>query len=105
RRSEAQEQRRNAFAQKIGFDAYGVANDMPDPVAQAINCMLDHMHAMDAKVEHMCKVIKELGGEDLGGEDLGMELPDLGSCEIVTGRKGEGGAESAEGSRPVESNS
>ncbi|MFA5530990.1 MAG: serine O-acetyltransferase [Thiohalomonadaceae bacterium] len=94
RRDEAQEQRRNAFAQKIGFDAYGVTNDMPDPVAQAINCMLDHMHAMDAKVEHMCKVIK-----GLGVEDLGTELPDLGSCEIRTGEEGTGGAESAEETR------
>jgi serine O-acetyltransferase len=77
RGSDEQEQRRRAFAQKIGFDAYGMPSDMPDPVARAINRMLDHMHAMDAKVERMCKVIKELGAEDDG-----TVLPPLEPCEI-----------------------
>ena len=31
-----------AMAEKIGFDAYGVSGDMPDPVARAIGQMLDH---------------------------------------------------------------
>jgi serine O-acetyltransferase len=100
RASDGQEQRRRAFAQKIGFDAYGMPNDMPDPVAQAINRMLDHMHAMDAKVENMCKVIK-----GLGVEDIGTELPELGSCEIRTGDEERGGAESAEDGKQAESNS
>jgi hypothetical protein len=30
------------MAEKIGFDAYGVSGDMPDPVARAIGQMLDH---------------------------------------------------------------
>jgi serine O-acetyltransferase len=52
---------------------------MPDPVANAINCMLDHMHAMDSKMEEMCKGLKALGAE-LGD----MSLPPLGACEIGT---------------------
>jgi serine O-acetyltransferase len=78
-----QEQRRRDIAEKIGFDAYGMTSEMPDPVANAINCMLDHIHAMDSKLERMCNAIK-----GLGLEDDGVQLPDLGSCEIRTGGDG-----------------
>ena len=68
---------RQAFAQKIGFDAYGMHDDMPDPVVNAINAMLDHINAMDSNMENMCKSLKTLGAE------LGVEkLPDLGPCDI-----------------------
>lgn len=68
---------RQAMARKIGFDAYGMTQDMPDPLANAINCMLDHMHAMDSKMQEMCKVIQRMGG-DIAEDDL----PKLGSCDI-----------------------
>lgn len=68
---------RAAIARKMGFDAYGTTQDMPDPVANAINCMLDHMHVMDQKLEEMCKGLKSLGAE-LGD----LELPPLSSCQI-----------------------
>ncbi len=71
-------ERRKAFAKKIGFDAYGTTQDMPDPVANAINCMLDHIHAMDQQMENMCKSLKKLGME----LDE-VKLPDLGACDIA----------------------
>ena len=70
---------REAIAKKIGFDAYGATKDAPDPVAHAINCMLDHMHVMDKKMQDMCEALKALGVEEV--EEL---LPDLDSCEIVS---------------------
>lgn len=69
--------KRQAIARKMGFDAYGTTSDMPDPVATAINGMLDHMHAMDERLEEMCKGLRSLGAE-LGD----VELPDLGACEL-----------------------
>jgi len=72
--------KRKAIAEKMGFDAYGTTSDMPDPVAHAINCMLDHIHAMDGKMEEMCSAIKSMGAE-LGD----VELPYLGPCEINSG--------------------
>lgn len=54
---------RDKIAQKYGFDAYAVAQDNPDPVANAMGIMLEHMHQMDTKVEEMCKVIQSLGGD------------------------------------------
>lgn len=61
--SAATNPQRDKIAQKYGFDAYAVAPDNPDPVANAMGIMLEHMHQMDTKVEEMCKVIQSLGGE------------------------------------------
>lgn len=73
-------EKRKAFAEKIGFDAYGTSHgDMPDPVANAVNSMLDHIHAMDSKMETMCQALKSLGSE-IGD----LSLPDLGPCKIQT---------------------
>lgn len=66
-------------AKKIGFDAYGVAQDAPDPVATAINCMLDHIHVMDEKMERMCKSLKALDAEL---DDI--QIPKLGDLGIHT---------------------
>ena len=38
--------RRTEMAKKYGFDAYAVSPDNPDPVANAIGQMMDHMHLM-----------------------------------------------------------
>ena len=55
--------RRQEMSDKIGFDAYGVTNDMPDPIANSINAILDHMHAVDSKIEGMCGALKDLGSD------------------------------------------
>ena len=70
---------REKLAKKMGFDAYGATQDAPDPVANAINCMLDHVHVMESKMSSMCEVLREMGYRE---ED--EELPDLASCEIVS---------------------
>jgi serine O-acetyltransferase len=69
---------RGEIAEKLGFDAYGVTRDAPDPVAHAINCMLDHIHVMDQRMEKMCNALKSIGME------TSIELPPLDSCEIVS---------------------
>ncbi len=69
--------RRQAIAAKMGFDAYGATSDMPDPVATAVNGILDHIHAMDQRLEEMCKGLKALGAEI---SDL--QLPDLDACAL-----------------------
>jgi len=91
RKADEHTERRRAIAEKIGFDAYGTTQDMPDPVANAINCMLDHIHAMDSKMEEMCKGLKALGAE-LGD----IPVPPLGSCEIRSNNEPAGGCKSAE---------
>ncbi len=56
------EKRREEIAQKMGFDAYGATQDMPDPVANAVNRMLDHIHRMDERMDKLCEEVQRLGG-------------------------------------------
>ncbi|MBF8781850.1 serine O-acetyltransferase [Pseudomonas fulva] len=56
------EVKRKAMAAKIGFDAYGVSADMPDPVARAIGQLLDHLQAVDGRLEDMCRELTKLDG-------------------------------------------
>ncbi len=67
-----QEARRQAMAEKIGFDAYGVSQDMPDPVARAIGQLLDHVQAMEQRMDGMCKALTALGSDYCA-----KELPEL----------------------------
>ncbi|MNM93805.1 Serine acetyltransferase [compost metagenome] len=55
--------KRQAMAEKIGFDAYGVTQDMPDPVARAIGQLLDHLQAVDGRLEGMCQALTALGSD------------------------------------------
>ncbi len=52
---------RDKIASKMGFDAYGTTADMPDPVAYAINRMLDHIHSLDKQIEIMQKALNDSG--------------------------------------------
>ncbi|MCK5122450.1 MAG: serine O-acetyltransferase [Methylococcales bacterium] len=68
---------REQIANKMGFNAYGATADMPDPVAHAINHMLDHIHLMDKQLDSMKKVLNESGIEY---EE--QDIPSLDDCEI-----------------------
>lgn len=67
--------KRQAMAEKLGFDAYGVTRDTPDPVARAIEQMLDHLHAVDGRLEGMCAALKDLGS-DYCAKDLPVLNPE-----------------------------
>ncbi len=82
------DRRRAETARKIGFDAYGATGDMPDPVANAINSILDHVHYTDQRLEEMCRALRHLGA-DVTDENI----PDLAGCGIENGRRS--------GSRPA----
>ncbi len=74
------ESERDKIAKKIGFDAYGATADMTDPIAQAINHMLDHIHLMDNRLECLTKALNEAGIEC---EE--QPFPELDGCEIEDG--------------------
>ncbi|AHY42024.1 serine O-acetyltransferase [Stutzerimonas decontaminans] len=76
--SDEQEARRKAIAEKIGFDAYGVSEDMPDPVARAIGQLLDHVQAVEERLEGMCGALKALGSDYCA-----KELPELREEDFV----------------------
>ena len=50
---------REAMARKIGFDAYGGSQDMPDPVQNTIDALLDHMHKVDKEMEKLKKKLEQ----------------------------------------------
>lgn len=45
--------RREAMAKKIGFTAYAASKDMPDPIQNALDSILDHMHRLEANLEQL----------------------------------------------------
>ena len=50
---------REAMARKIGFDAYGGSRDMPDPVQNTLDALLDHMHKVDEEMEELKKKLEQ----------------------------------------------
>lgn len=86
-----QEEYRRELAEKIGFDAYGETIDMPDPIARSIYSLLDHIHAMDNKINGMCGALKELGSDfcdqelpKLKSEDF--EAVDENCCSLLASK-------------------
>jgi len=70
-RSEDEVRQREALARKLGFDAYGQTRDMPDPVAHAIDLMLDHMHRVDGRMKALASAL------DKAGIKVDLEIPEL----------------------------
>lgn len=69
--------RRRETAAKLGFDAYGVSRDMPDPVAHAIDRILDHIHLTDKQLQDIAESMRKLGA-DLPDRVLPeMEITDI----------------------------
>ena len=52
---------REETAKRIGFDAYGQVRDMPDPITQAINSMLDHAASIEKKLVAIDSALKAHG--------------------------------------------
>jgi serine O-acetyltransferase len=71
---------RDKIASKMGFDAYGTTADMPDPVANAINRMLDHIHLLDKQIELMNHALNEAGINCTE-----TPISTLDGCEIADG--------------------
>lgn len=57
---EKDDSKRRDMEEKIGFDAYGLSEEMPDPVARSIRSILDHMHTVDMRLEQICKSLERL---------------------------------------------
>ncbi|NOQ14658.1 MAG: serine O-acetyltransferase [Methyloprofundus sp.] len=74
---DSQHTERKKIADKMGFDAYGTTVDSPDPVAYAINHMLDHIQLLDKQVNDMKEAMREAGMKCQQGE-----IPDLDNCEL-----------------------
>jgi serine O-acetyltransferase len=69
--SDKQQELRQATARKFGFEAYGETGDAQDPIAHAINCMLDHMHAADQKMKLLSEALER------NGIKVNLSMPEL----------------------------
>ena len=65
--------RREQTARQIGFDAYGTTRDMPDPIANAIDVLLDHIHGIEQRLAAIQKTL-DTHGIDVSG-DTGASNP------------------------------
>lgn len=54
------EDKRKKLEDHFGFDAYGLSEEMPDPVARSIRSILDHMHLVDERMNSMCQSLRKL---------------------------------------------
>jgi serine O-acetyltransferase len=66
-----------AIAKKMGFDAYGLTRDTPDPVANAIGAMLNHIQELDDRVIQLCTVLHKMDARMPELELKKLELPDF----------------------------
>jgi serine O-acetyltransferase len=74
--------KRQVIAKIYGFDAYAVSEENPDPVANALGIMLEHVHQMDTKVEEMCRVIQSLGGDVCSDSIPKLDVTDFAETGI-----------------------
>jgi serine O-acetyltransferase len=66
------------------FPAYGVTQNLSDPVSSAIRAMTDHIQAQDARLDEMCATLRRLGAELPN-----VQLPDLAACTMEPEYNGE----------------
>ncbi len=75
-KSDAKSQQREAMARRIGFDAYGETRQATDPVAHAIDCMLDHMHHVDEKLKILSEALEK------SGIKVNLDVPELNVANL-----------------------
>ncbi|HTN34233.1 MAG TPA: serine O-acetyltransferase [Marinobacter sp.] len=77
RHVEEDDSRRKEMEERMGFDAYGVTEEMPDPIARAMRSLLDHMHAVDERVETMCKALRKVNSDYKNGDLPQLQAEDF----------------------------
>jgi len=66
-----------AIAKQMGFDAYGLTRDTPDPVANAIGTMLEHIQQLDERMLTLCRNLHQLDSRMPENGLPKLELPDF----------------------------
>jgi serine O-acetyltransferase len=84
-------EKRRAMAEKIGFDAYGQHHgQLPDPVTQALDRILDHLHAVDGRLDSLDRALQTGPKivENRGKEDEAIALANAVKGSGGPGRQG-----------------
>ncbi|MFI3188800.1 serine O-acetyltransferase [Crenothrix sp. D3] len=78
--NQAKKTQRSELANKMGFNAYGTTADMPDPIAHAINRMLDHIQVLDTQIATL-----QIALNKAGINCTETPISTLNGCEIDDG--------------------
>lgn len=70
--TDAPEETRRETARRIGFDAYGQPTGLNDPMAQALDALLDHARGLERQMEVMAEALIRQG--------IKVELPEVPPC-------------------------
>jgi len=73
------------IAKSLGFDAYGLSRDMPDPVANAIGAMLEHIQQQDERLVQICRLLHEVDARMPEMQLSKLDLPDFCSGAEAVG--------------------
>jgi serine O-acetyltransferase len=68
---------REETARRIGFDAYGQVKDLNDPLAQAVDALLDHSRGLEKQITTLADALCQHG--------IKVDLPDVPSCNGLKG--------------------
>jgi len=77
KRHDEKAEQRKKIADKIGFTAYAQAPDSADPVAQAVDRILEHLHAVDERINEIDGRLTEAGMAEEFEELPGLEVEKL----------------------------
>jgi serine O-acetyltransferase len=68
--------RRVEIAKKIGFEQYGTSQDMPDPVAEALEMLFTHVRALEADVARLRTTVpsQQPDPDREGGQELRQRI-------------------------------
>lgn len=72
------------LSSQLGFDAYGVRPDLPDPVAHSVNHILEHLQGLDQQIEALKVSLRQQGATVSE-----LPLPELEHCELLHGEEKE----------------
>lgn len=75
---EGRQTEREETARRIGFDAYGQVKDLNDPMAQAVDALLDHARGLEQQIEALAAALCRQGIE--------VQLPNVPSCAELQAR-------------------
>lgn len=62
---------REHMAEKIGFSAYGISDNMNDPMTKAIHALLDHASKQDQQLKEVMQQLSKLGAEVESDAEVG----------------------------------
>lgn len=64
-------QQRDDIAEKMGFSAYAVSDDVNDPMTKAIHALLDHAAQQDRQLQEVMQQLSRLGAEPETDAEVG----------------------------------